>query len=236
MFRMPETVVKHTLEEQTALAAKTVRKVRAFLHGAYRFEARYSDYPNERDVIESGGVVLSGAQLNEGTKYYVVWDYQGESGRDCWKFRGGDGFAASVCDMEESMADDLNIGMPGDLLQMAASNWAQSMYDMAANYGTYGSVVKPEEPRPEHDPDHEDYQPNYADMVAAKWNPIFERAKADEHDIECMFFHTRQGCLAPAGSCQFKHTPLREHTFSDGGFGRISAEQAYQYFMDWDSD
>ncbi|KAJ7450030.1 hypothetical protein B0H11DRAFT_324759 [Mycena galericulata] len=224
----------YTLEEQSALASKTVRKVRAFLHGAYRFEARYADYPSERDVIVSGGVVLTGAQLNEGTKYYVLWDYQGESGKDCWKFRGGFGLPASICDMEESMADDLNIGMPGNLLQMA-SNWAQSFYDMAANYETYGSVVKPEEPRPEHDPDHDDYEPNYHAMVSAKWNPIFERAKADEHDIECMFVHTRQGCRAPAGSCLFKHTPLREHRFSDGGFGRMQPS-SYEFYMGSDSD
>ncbi|KAJ7026983.1 hypothetical protein C8F04DRAFT_101149 [Mycena alexandri] len=133
-----EPVKTYTLEEQTALASKTSRKVRAFLHGAYKFEARYADYPGERDVIESGGVVLTGAQLNEGTKYYVLWDFEGESGKDCWKFRGGDGFACAVCDMEDSMADDPNIWTPASVLQMAASEWAQSFYDMAANYETYG--------------------------------------------------------------------------------------------------
>ncbi|KAJ7472178.1 hypothetical protein FB451DRAFT_1175924 [Mycena latifolia] len=86
----------------------------------------------------SANVVLSGAQLNQGTKYYMLWDYQGETGKDCWKFRGGNGFAAAICDMEDSMADDPNIGMPGNLLQMAASDWAQSFYDMAANYEAYG--------------------------------------------------------------------------------------------------
>ncbi|KAJ6530312.1 hypothetical protein B0H19DRAFT_1192791 [Mycena capillaripes] len=196
--------------------------------------------------------------------------------------------------MEDSMADDPNIGMPGNLLQMAASDWEQAFFDMAANWETYGSVVRPEEPRPEHDQDHEenkpnlkdeddepnlkheddepnlkhedfeptlkhedyeptlkhdpdhendesnpeadidpdeeDYEPNYSAMVAKKWNPIFERLKADEHDVECMFFHTRQGCLAPAGTCPFKHTPLRDHMLSNGGYHRFSAEGGYNEY------
>ncbi|KAJ7187217.1 hypothetical protein C8R46DRAFT_1059158 [Mycena filopes] len=226
----------YTLAEQTALASKTVRKVRAFLHGAYKFEARYADYPAERDVIESGGVVLTGAQLNSGTRYYVLWDYEGEAGKDCWKFRGGDGFAAAVCDMEDSMADDPNIGSPASLLQMAASNWEQSFYDMMANYQAYGSVVKPAVPLPQHDPDHEDHEPNWTPMVADKWNPILARLRADEHDVECMFAHTRQGCLAPAGACPFKHTPKSAQTFSNGGYHRISPEDAYRFYMDSDSD
>ncbi|KAJ7666740.1 hypothetical protein DFH06DRAFT_1469938 [Mycena polygramma] len=300
-------VKSYTPEEQQALASKTVRKVRAFLHGAYRFEARYADYPNERDVIESGGVVLTGAQLREGTRYNVFWDFEGESGNGCWKFRGAGGFPGAVCDMEDSMADDPNIGSPGSLLQMAASDWEQSFFDMAANYEAYGSVVRPEEPRPprpprperdlnhearvkveddkegvlglarpdgdpdhedrvkaeddkegvpsprpESDPDHEgedrgdeydeeeeDYEPDYASMVAAKWNPIFERFKADKHDVECMFFHTTQRCLAPDGTCPYKHTPRRDIPFADGGHGRISQEDAYAYnfYMDFcDSD
>ncbi|KAJ6525033.1 hypothetical protein DFH09DRAFT_1368266 [Mycena vulgaris] len=196
-----EQVKLYTLEEQRALASKTIRKVRAFLHGAYRFEARYADYPKERDVIESGGAVLSGAQLNEGTKYYVLWDYQGEAGKDCWKFRGGSGFPGAILDMEDSMADDPNIGMRGNLLQMAASDWAQSFYDMAANYEAYGSVVRPQEPGSERY-----YDPSYHAIVSEKWNPIFERVKADEHDVVCMFVRTRPGCLAPAGACPFKHS------------------------------
>ncbi|KAJ7102786.1 hypothetical protein C8R44DRAFT_887521 [Mycena epipterygia] len=147
----------------------------------------------------------------------------GESGKDCWKFRGGGGFATAICDMEDSMADDPNIG---------------SFYDMAANYGAYGSIVRPQEPCPEHDPDHEDYEPNYHAMVAEKWNPIFERA--DQHDVECMFFHAKQGCLAPEGSCPFKYTPKKNLPCSDGGFqgmqpSDIGADGIYMGW-DWDSD
>ncbi|KAF7333449.1 hypothetical protein MVEN_02360900 [Mycena venus] len=279
-------VTTYTLDEQRALATKTLRKVRAFLLGAYRFEARYADHPNDRISIESGGVVLTAAQLEVGVRYNVFWDFEGESGSDiAWKFRGDGGLAESVCTMEDSMADDPNIRMPGNLLQMAATTWAQTFYDMIANYEIHGSVVRLEEPRPENEPDQEseekvkvkeedeegpkrdpdqedeekekvevkeedededeeddeeDYQPNYAAMVAAKWNPIFERVKANEYDVECMFVHSTQGCLAPPGTCPFKHTPLRDHAFSDGGYGRGLAmdgyEYGYEYYMGWDSD
>ncbi|KAJ7328760.1 hypothetical protein DFH08DRAFT_1084304 [Mycena albidolilacea] len=253
--RSTEPVKKYTLDEQRALAAKTVHKVRAFLLGASRFEARYADYPNDRISIESGGVVLAAAQLEAGVRYNVFWDYQGESGSDiAWKFRGDDGLASSICDMEDSMADDPNIGMPGNLLQMAASDWAQTFYDTIANYEMYGSVVKPSEPHPEPDPDHppnhanpehEDYDPDYEieypdypTLVAAKWNSIFERVKTDEHDVECMFKHTRQGCLEPAGACPFKHTPSSSHSFADGGrrMPAMDVMDPYMYYKFWDSD
>jgi hypothetical protein len=122
-----EPVKNYTLEEQRALASEVVRKVHAFLHGAHRWEARYADYPNDRVTINSGGVVLSAAQLEVGVRYNVFWDYDGETGEDlAWKFRGDGGFGGTVCDMEESMADDPNIGMPENLLQMASTSWAQS--------------------------------------------------------------------------------------------------------------
>ncbi|KAJ7199931.1 hypothetical protein GGX14DRAFT_467050 [Mycena pura] len=248
-----EAVKTYTLAEQTALASKTARKVRAFLHGAYQFEARYADYPSDHDVIESGGVVLTGAQLNVGTRYNVAWDFEGEVGRDCWKFRGGDGFASAVCDMEDSMADDRNIGSPASVLQMAASDWVQSFYDMMANYETYGSVVKPSVPIPQHDPDHEESEPeesepeeyepeeynerDWTPMVANKWDPILARLKADQHDVECMFAHTAQRCLAQAaGTCPFKHTPTSAQAFSDGGYRRISYEDEYAMYRFYDSD
>ncbi|KAJ6590226.1 hypothetical protein B0H10DRAFT_1961160 [Mycena sp. CBHHK59/15] len=111
----------YDLAEQAALASKTVRKVSAFLHGASRFEARYADYPNERDVIESGGILLSGR----------VWEGLLEVSRRGW-----------VCgsDLRHGGLDGgyPNIGMSGNLLQMAASNWSQSFYDMAANYQAFG--------------------------------------------------------------------------------------------------
>ncbi|KAJ7232165.1 hypothetical protein B0H12DRAFT_1145799 [Mycena haematopus] len=263
-------VQTYTLDQQRALAASTLRKVRAFLLGAYRFEARYADYPNDRVSIKSGGVVLRPAQLEAGVRYNVFWDYQGESGSEiAWKFRGDSGLPSSVCTMEDSMADDPNVGMPGNLLQMAASTWAQTFYDMMVNYEIYGSVVKPEEPRPEHesDPDRqeqktdgqpekdhqpdegqsdeegEDYEdeeedyvkPDYASMVATKWNAIFERVKTDEHDVECMFVHSRQGCIAPAGTCQFKHTPLADNPPSDGASRAMPAMDTFYYHpgMGW---
>jgi hypothetical protein len=116
-----------------------------------------------------------------------------------------------------------------------------------------------------HDPDHQEHQPklsNCAALVAEKWNPIFERVKvslyfcidsrrqmhvftteqADEHDVECMFFHTRQGCLVAAGTCPFKHTPLKDIPFSDDASHQASEISAllmsvdpHGYYMgDWD--
>ncbi|KAF9022596.1 hypothetical protein BDZ89DRAFT_1115426 [Hymenopellis radicata] len=254
-FGQPAVPVQtYTLDQQRALAASTLRKVRAFLLGAYRFEARYADYPNDRVSIQSGGVVLGAAQLVAGVRYNVFWDYQGESGSEIgWKFRGDSGLPDSVCTMEDSMADDPNVGVPGNLLQMAASiSRAQTFYDVIVNYEIYGSVVKPEEPRPkresnpdqkadgqpekDHQPDedYEDEEPDYAGMVATKWNAIFERVKADEHDVECMFVHSRQGCLAPAGTCQFKHTSLADNPPSDGVSRTMNAFDYYS--MGWDSD
>ncbi|KAK7028472.1 hypothetical protein R3P38DRAFT_2936717 [Favolaschia claudopus] len=232
----------YTLAEQQALASKTLRKVLAFLLGEYRFEARYADHPDDKISIDSGGVVLAPAELQAGVRYNVFWNYDGESGSDiAWKFRGDGGLPDSILTMEESMADDHTIGIPGSLLQMAASTWTQVFYDMMVNYEIYGSVVKPVEPRPQHDPEHEDYQPNNAPMVAEKWNSIFARVKADKYDVECMFVHSSQGCLAPAGTCPFKHTPRRDHLPSDGGMAACMPEgfefmDPYQYFLMMDSD
>jgi hypothetical protein len=81
-------------------------------------------------TIESGTVVPA-AQLVLGDRYDVVWDYQGEAGRDdMWKFRGGS--EDTVRMMEEDMARDPNVGMPGNLLKMAETDckWAQVFYDV----------------------------------------------------------------------------------------------------------
>ncbi|KAF7340812.1 hypothetical protein MSAN_02110400 [Mycena sanguinolenta] len=193
-----------------------------------------------------------------GTMYYVFWDYQGETGSDiAWKFRGDSGLPDSVCIMEDSMETNPNIRMPGSLLHMASSDWAQTFYDMMVNYEIYGSVVRPEEPRSNHtatqernpgdQPDEEDEDeedsppPDYAALVATKWNAMFERVKANEYDVECMFVHSRQGCLVPAGTCPFKHTPLTDHHPSDGlgSAGMMAAMGPYAYFtgeFGWDSD
>jgi hypothetical protein len=127
-----EPVKNYTLGEQRELADKAIRKVCAFLHGAHRWEARYADYPNDSVTIDSSGVVLSAAQLEVGVRYNVFWDYEGKKGEDLgWKFRGDGGLAGTICGMEESMAVDPNIGMPGNLLQMASTSWARSFYDVS---------------------------------------------------------------------------------------------------------
>ncbi|KAJ7450039.1 hypothetical protein B0H11DRAFT_2246970 [Mycena galericulata] len=182
MYRSQHSVTgpmkNYTLSEQTELASKTVRKVRAFLHGASRFEAREFGI-SDGEMVERGGTVLKGGELQVGERYFVRWDYQGEAGDDFWKFRGDGGQVDSICMMEESMADDPSIGMPGNLLQMAASSWAQNFYDMAANYEGFGnspstllclwlfmeirvyvgSVLRPQAPQPQrqYDPKDEDY-------------------------------------------------------------------------------
>ncbi|KAJ7288731.1 hypothetical protein C8J57DRAFT_1642902 [Mycena rebaudengoi] len=115
-------------------------------------------------TIESGTVVPA-AQLVLGDRYNVVWDYQGEAGReDMWKFRGGS--EDTVRMMEEDMARDPN---------------AQVFHDMVANYQAIGSVLQPHQPRLAYDSDDDDEIIDYYPRAVGKWNAIFARAKANNH-------------------------------------------------------
>jgi hypothetical protein len=52
--------------------------------------------------------------------------------------------------------------------------------------------------------------------------------QTNDHDMECMFSHCPQGCLAQEGACPFKHTPLHEHTFSGGN--PYVMEESFGYY------
>ena len=72
---------------------------------------------------------------------------------------------------------------------------------MAINFNTFGNVAP-------FNPDclckYNKIPPKWKEL-RKKWNKIFQRAKDDENDIQCMFSDTPIGCHAYKNGCLYKH-------------------------------
>ena len=109
--------------------------------------------------------------------------------------------------VEENEMGDMDEVKKGGLHYMASMEdqaGTETFWYMLINFNTFGTVA------PFHAPCHcnpsnkDGQMPPKQKKLRSKWDKRFLRAKADPHDVQCMFADTRAGCHN-FNNCPFKH-------------------------------
>ena len=113
----------------------------------------------------------------------------------------------TACDMYvymEMLQEDVKQGGLHYMVASMEDGCAATFCYMLINFNTFGTVA------PFHAPCHcnpsnkEGQMPPYQRKLRSRWDKMFIRAKANPHDVQCMFADTQVGCHN-FDKCPFKH-------------------------------